>query len=325
MPLHYDPHPGSQEARTAAPHKDATAEPLLASRNDRANVNDRPSEPRDRSGSVSAALHLLTTVGSPAALGTALLVYYGWVRTSRQAERLGFDVSIMDLSVQDYLLKSVNVLYLPLIILLFVTFALHQVHLRVVIPTVDRSLGRPLQRYAVQAIRHSWLLWLTIGLTVALFTPSLDGFVIPGILTLTCLCLFYAASLDRRAYRPALHSTTRWLILLILAFAVFWDTERIARIMGDSFAIQIAAEPEKLVSVTVYSPKSLNLSVPGVTETKLAEPDSAYSFKYEGMRLVQRSGNRYFLITDRWDLNQPRVLLLRESDTVRLEFSRQPG
>jgi hypothetical protein len=146
--------------------------------------------------------------------------------------------------------------------------------------------------------------------------------VIPGLLTLICLGVLYAARLERRLGKPQMSPGARALTLLILAFAVFWDTERIARVMGAGYPTQMAAEPTRLVAVTVYSPKDLHINAPGVVETRLGETDAAYLYKYEGLRLVQRSGNRYFLITDQWDVRHPRVLLLRESDTIRLEFSR---
>jgi hypothetical protein len=34
----------------------------------------------------------------------------------------------------------------------------------------------------------------------------------------------------------------------------------------------------------------------GVTETALAQPDSAYGFRYEGLKLLLRADSRYFLV-----------------------------
>ena len=86
-------------------------------------------------------LHLIATIGSPLALGTALLFYFGWVRTKVQTEELGYHLSILDFSTTDYILKSINVLSVPLVLLLIVALVLNGIHQRLVVP-VSRSAGR---------------------------------------------------------------------------------------------------------------------------------------------------------------------------------------
>lgn len=71
-------------------------------------------------------------MGSPIALVTALLFYFGWVRTRFQARALGYEPVVLDLSVQDYLLKSINVLFLPLILFVLGVLVLHANHRRLV-------------------------------------------------------------------------------------------------------------------------------------------------------------------------------------------------
>ncbi|MET0168566.1 MAG: hypothetical protein ABW318_26675, partial [Vicinamibacterales bacterium] len=51
------------------------------------------------------------SIGSPLALITALMFYFGWVRTQVQARELGYDVAVLQLSTPEYLLKSVNVFF----------------------------------------------------------------------------------------------------------------------------------------------------------------------------------------------------------------------
>jgi hypothetical protein len=112
------------------------------------------------------------------------------------------------------------------------------------------------------------------------------------------------------------------LILVLLAFAVFWNVERLARVVGEEYAAQITANPRQLLAVTIYSPKSLELHLPGVQETRLGNPESAYRYRYDGLRLVQRSGDRYLLMSERWDARTGRVVVLRDSDAIRMEFTR---
>ena len=74
--------------------------------------------------------------------------------------------------------------------------------------------------------------------------------------------------------------------------------------------------------MTIYSPKSLELHLPGVQETRLGNPESAYRYRYDGLRLVQRSGDRYLLMSEQWDARTSRIVVLPDTDAIRMEFTR---
>ncbi len=61
-------------------------------------------------GAAARAGHLRANV----TVLTALLVYFGWKRADTQATVLGVDESVFGLSTQDYLLRSVDALFLPI-------------------------------------------------------------------------------------------------------------------------------------------------------------------------------------------------------------------
>src|SRR5262245_57024492 len=84
---------------------------------------------------------LVTDIGVLAPVTTALLSYFGWVRLRYEARELGFDVTAMDFSTTDYLLKCLNVLFMPLILVLLIGLLAHQAHLRITVPRITR--GRP--------------------------------------------------------------------------------------------------------------------------------------------------------------------------------------
>jgi len=269
-------------------------------------------------------LHLIATIGSPLALGTALLFYFGWVRTKKQTEELGYHVSILDFSTTDYILKSINVLYVPLVLLLIVALVLNGLHQRLVVPTSRRARRRVVLLHLARLLAMSWILWGLLGIALlSLAPPTLRSFAIPLSITLALLCAVYGRTLQRRftGIEPW-SSTGKVLVIVLLTFAVFWDTERVAKTMGEGYAAQIAADPQQLIAVTVYSAKSLEIDAPGIMETKLNKTDSEYSCRYSGLRLLERSGDRYFLINEHWDAQQGRVIVLRETDSIRMEFAR---
>ena len=65
----------------------------------------------DRSGLVRTLTAILLNLG----VLTALLVYFGWVRSDRMAAELGIDESILRMSVEDYLLRSVRSVFVPVL------------------------------------------------------------------------------------------------------------------------------------------------------------------------------------------------------------------
>ena len=56
------------------------------------------------------------SVIAPVTITTALLFYFGWLRSQAIAESFGYDASILGLSPQDYVLRSVQPMIVPLLI-----------------------------------------------------------------------------------------------------------------------------------------------------------------------------------------------------------------
>jgi hypothetical protein len=259
---------------------------------------------------------LLAAIGSPIAITTALLFYFGWVRTRFQARALGYDPAVLDLSVQDYLLKSINVLFLPLVVFVLGFLLLHQQHRRLVAAARGNRRVRSAAMHASRLMTRSWPIWIGVAV-VLLAVPATRLVAIPVSLTAGALVAIYgntlAGALDEPSRWPPLTSV---LVYVLLAFAVFWDTERVARETGEAFAQDILAYPQQLVAVNVYSEKRLEINAPGTTETELRD-DSAYTFLYTGLRLLEGTKDRYVLLNE----DGGHVIVLRDIDSLRFEFS----
>src|SRR3954454_17851304 len=74
----------------------------------------------------AAMWRLATGVFGQTALLTALLVFFGWARTQATFAYFGVDLGLLDFSTTDYVLRSVNSAYDPLLLigLVFLTAAL---------------------------------------------------------------------------------------------------------------------------------------------------------------------------------------------------------
>lgn len=111
------------------------------------------------------------------------------------------------------------------------------------------------------------------------------------------------------------------LVGALVTVTLFWQTERLARYGGKAIAQDIKDHlAERLPSVSLYSVERLHVSAPGVTERDIGGPDSAYRYLYEGLYLLQRSGRKYFLLTDGWSERRGRLVVLADTESVRLEF-----
>jgi hypothetical protein len=93
--------------------------------------------------------------------------------------------------------------------------------------------------------------------------------------------------------------------------------------------LQLKAEEAKQTAcaadVTLYSEKSLNLNTSGVQEELTASTDSAYRFRYPGLKLIPQAGQQYLLIPADWAPSVRPAILLARSETLRLEFTTPPG
>jgi hypothetical protein len=274
--------------------------------------------PRPPAESAESSLpRLLADVGVVVGAVSALLYYFGWVRTRYQARELGFDVSALNLGTTDYLLKSLSVLFVPVLLLLLAALVLQRLNRRFVAPFVAGCRREAVLRFA----RLLSLAWLPLALVaVLLMLTPVRGYALPLCLVTAILLARYGRSIRRsRTGTDPWPTATRIIVGALLALAMFWTTERLARSIGQAFGADLAERPSQLPAVVLYSAKDLNLDAPGVVARP--SPRAAYGFRYSGLYLLERSGNRYFLITDR----PGRVIILSESADVRMEFVRGQG
>lgn len=291
-----------------------------------------PSDPRSlltppvgESGPPTArsVLQQLLTAASPLAVGTGLLFYFGWVRANVEARDLGYDAAVIGFSTQDYILQSINVLYPGTIGVLLITFLLAWLHQWLT------SAAEASERVRARAVRlgalliSSWSAWTALAVLVVVLAPATNSYV-PGIaLTMALLCAVYGIFLIRRLGGSDTRAAGLLpLILVLLALAAFLDTERLARAMGHAFAADLQSNPAQMASVTVVTPRLLDLGQGSNAPQPIRQPDGSTTYRYGGLRLLQRSGDRYVLVPASEPGRRPRVIVLRDSDLTMVDLSR---
>jgi hypothetical protein len=105
--------------------------------------------------------------------------------------------------------------------------------------------------------------------------------------------------------------------------SLFWATSLHAGALGRGRAESPAANLDFRLSVTVYSKQSLSLAGQNVVSTRIASPESAYHYRCTGPRLLIRSEDKYFLLSEGWTRQEGAAIVLRDTTDMRVEFG--PG
>jgi hypothetical protein len=281
---------------------------------------------------IPRVLRLAGTVVAPTTLLTGLLFYFGQMYVAGYCRYFGVNFTTLDLSVRDYLIRSVEGIFLPLV--LAAAGALVVLWLvRVVLQVLDGRtrekvlrIGLPVVAAAGSVLIALAGIALAVGGTVGDTAPELGG------LSLAVGVVAVAATvprlLDRRraeempvALRAEI-AVAEWTAAFVLAsVGLFWAVGSYATGIGAGRAQELEAALPVWPDTVLYSQHSLALSGPGIVEHTCAGPDDAYRFRYEGLKLVLQSGGQYFFLPAGWSAAGGAALVLPRTDTLRLEFT----
>src|SRR5262249_16247728 len=82
-----------------------------------------PASAGDMAARAWNAFQVIAGIGSPIALGAALLFYFGWSRSQAEATAFGADVSVFDMSPNELALRSIDAVFLPSLLLMLAGLA----------------------------------------------------------------------------------------------------------------------------------------------------------------------------------------------------------
>ncbi|MEX1078295.1 MAG: hypothetical protein WED09_04225 [Homoserinimonas sp.] len=269
---------------------------------------------------------IVVVVGNVTVL-SALLVYFGWKRSEVQAKGLGIDESLLGMSTQEYILRSVgSVLVLLIVMALFGMLWV----------LLDRWLALRLDRYGANDRVYLWVTRLLPAAIVLLplaawlgrrWWPEGAYIGFPLLFAAGLLLLLYAFSL-RGALPGAIplpagtESVLRASTATLIAVALFTAATNYATVEAQQLVRAFERQVPTLPGVEVYSMEPLNIEAPGVDTTQFAD-EAGYRFRYSGLRLLERVGGQYFLISDEWTRRSGVVVVLKNDEPgVRYEFVR---
>lgn len=277
---------------------------------------------------LAKALAIISSIGPPVTVATALLVYFGFARSDAQARAMGLDVSLFGYTVQDYSLRSIRTLFFPLVSLLIAGLVWLAADEWV------RSRLRP-------GRRSRWVARLSITATIggvglaagcwllAIVLPRGAFLAVPFLMAGGVLLAEWGVRLYRLTRGPEPRPASRLVlqhralettfVFTLVTVLLFWGASDFAQVVGRGLAASTEAQLPSLPRADVYSQTDLSIGAPGVTQTRLGT-ESAPVYKYTGLHLLVLSGGRFFLLPDGWTLARGTVVVLPDNDAIRVEF-----
>lgn len=270
------------------------------------------------------AVEMLAVIGPPLTISTALLVYFGWARTDAQAKAMGLDVSLFGYTVQDFVLRSIPSLFIPLVWLLIMA---------VLWLALDRFLAGQLAAGRAAGIRRLAAVILIAGIgcaaamwLVVILQPERTVLFVPYIMAAGVLLAAWGLSLWRRSTEGPGRSgaalsrgSEKTLVFCLVSLLLFWGTSDYAQALGRGLAVSYEQRSMLLPTAVVYSKDRLGISAPNVREQSSGTAEQPV-YQYTGLRLLVVSGGRIFLLNEGWTLRSGKVVVLRDDPGMRVEY-----
>jgi hypothetical protein len=266
---------------------------------------------------------------APTTLLSGLLYYFGWAHAYYFFNYFGVNSTVLHFSTADYLMRSVDALFIPLsaasVVLLLGLWA--DGFARQAMTRPGKLPGRVIIALAAVATG------LTITGAVTTLRFAGDA-VAPVGFTLGVLLLAYSTGMRRR-FATARKPRTRpgpaagllevVVLFVLVGLSLFAAATDYAADVGRSRAEQELGYLRSQPGVAVYSAKDLSLHGPGVTQVRCPDPQGAYRFRYNGLQLLLESGGLYLLLPSAWTPADGTAIVLPQDDTTRLEFYARPA
>lgn len=275
---------------------------------------------------------IIGTVVAPTTLLTSLLFFFGWSHANYFFDYFGVNPTVLGLTSTDYVLRSVDALWVPMtvaacagLVLVWGHQALHR--------HITASTRPGLLRAAILVMAVAGLLLASAGLWSVVGQTVLRRHLLAAPLSLASgvLLLVYTGYLLRlsagasgqagRAPRPPWIAVATWAgVFVLVGLSLFWAASDYSTAVGTSRAHQVVRELPTAPDAVVYSERSLSLAAPGVHEVRCRDPQAAYRFRYDGLKLVMQSGGQYLLLPETWSRTNGVAIVLPRTDSLRLEF-----
>jgi hypothetical protein len=272
---------------------------------------------------VNRTLETAARVAGLTGLAGALLFYFGWARAASTFSYFGIELDVLDLSFRDYVLRSVGSAYWPAamaLVVLLLGLVVHQV-----------------LRQRQNAVAIGLPLVVLGAIAMALGAAAVGGVVsfrtawpvVPVLLLSGSVVAAYGAWWLRRrtVMRPVVagadpsgESVVRAIVTMLIVLLGFWTVSSYASYRGLQVAQDLATNLRGRPAVVLLSSKDLHITGSGTLGVEGGDGSTHYRYCYTGLRLLIRSGGRYFLAPEEWRRGRDPVIVVPDSNDVRFDF-----
>lgn len=270
-----------------------------------------------------------------AAIG-AVLFYFGWLRTHAIFDYFGIDPTLISYSPIDYMLRSVNVAFPPLIggaCAALILFGVHHFAISPMLDRMKRSRARNVIRWIVLAAQALAAALIAVGITGVLFPDQIGiplGIVLPLLLIAATIMLGYTAYLQ--SHYPGLLGRIRMgpqnvsfrlhrtVLLTLGLLASLWTVGLYANHLGTQIATAWARRLPAEPTAVIYSTDRISLFGPGVQVAEFNQPGTKYHYQYSGIRLLARCNDKLLLLPGGWQRGRDSIFVIRDDDSIRADF-----
>ena len=214
------------------------------------------------------ALQGVSAIVAPVTLLTAIAFYFGWARVQAFDAYFGLNAGTVGYSTRDYVLNSLNALFVPVVVVLVALLALALAHAYIGhVHRTGRRSAATLRRLSEVLLVCGALLLLVGGFGVFGVFPFHMPYLISTLFPAAgVLLIAHAVNLRARLRGdPPLATAGRVLVALFVAVCLFWATGLYARTVGRDEAAKVARHLNELPGVTIASATSLDLPTGGAT------------------------------------------------------------
>ena len=265
---------------------------------------------------------LMREIVAPTTLVTGLLFFFGWGHAYWFFRYFGVDSSSLGLGRSDYLMRSVDGLFIPVAVLAVIGLVV----------AWGRRLGeglltslRPPAGWVPRIAAVLGVLLVLNGISALFVATIFNHWLAVGPLSLAIGIgiLFYLLHHSGTS-GPEWLMVTEWLAVFVLVgLSLFWAAFDYSAAVGRSRAAQFVDELPTSPEAIVYSEARLNLTAAGVTEVRCAgDPELAYGFRYDGLTLLWQTDDELVLVPRSWTRADGVTVVIPRGSGVRLEFRR---
>lgn len=282
-------------------------------------------------------LKVVGSVVAPTTVLTALLFYFGRLHVTQFFGYFGVNFTALDLTLQDYLIRSADGLFVPVAVAASTAL--------VIVWTQRLLAGRLAPQVQASLVRVLPATGTVVGM--ALVGIAVIGVIdpdrfsrypeLPGLaLVIGVPLLAYVSRLSRlrptaRSGGPDSHRVSKatgvveWAAVFVLvSVGLFWTVGNYAAAVGVGRGHDMEAALATWPDAVLYSAQRLSLRAPGVREVACTDPDAAYGYRYDGLKLVLHSGQQYLFLPAAWSRRSGAAILIPRTEALRLEFT-APG